>query len=437
MIRRALLPALALVLPTALAAQAPAQVPATVAKFTSGDITVILKPITANDVVAARLYLRGGSAALTAATAGIERFIGEASTHGTTKYDKDQFARSATVTGTNIGSGVDYDFTVFTVQAVRQHWNEAWDLFTQAALHPTFPQAELEQVRGQITDALARRRDNPDQHLQKLADSLLYAGHPYAVDPNGTAEVIARLTRDDLAQWHRRRFTKANLLLVVVGNVSRADLAAKVAAAFGALPARGGEAPAATGAVSSHPDLVAVQQALPTNYILGVHAAPGPSNPAYPALRVATRVLAERLFEEVRTKRNLTYAVSAGMGARVANRGNIYVTAVQPDTTLQVMQTEVRKLQQELVPAARLGQTINVFLTSYLMSQQTNMGQAGDLGLWELSGGGWANSATYLDRVRKVSPADVQSAARAYMKGYSFVLLGDTSKVNRGFVTTF
>lgn len=433
MTRRSLLPVLALALPAVLAAQAP---PA-VTRFTSGDITIIHKPITANDVVAVRLYLRGGSGALTPATAGIERFIGAAMTRGTAKYDKDAFARLATVTGTNIRSEVDYDFTAFTVQAVRQHWNEAWDLFTQAALHPTFPAAEVEQVRGQIRDALAQRRDNPDAYLQILADSVFYAGHPYALDPFGTTEVIGRLTREELAQWHARRFTKANLLLVVVGNVSRADIAAKVAAAFGGLPARGGEAPATTKPVASHPGLVTVQQKLPTNYILGVHGAPALSDPAYPALRVATRVLAERLFEEVRTKRNLTYAVSAGVNARAANRGAIYVTAVQPDTTLKVMQTEVRKLQQELVPAARLGQSINVFLTSYLMSQQNNMGQAADLGLWELSGGGWANSATYLDRVRKVTPADVQRAARTYMKGYSFVVLGDSSKVNRGFVTAF
>ena len=433
MIRRALLAAMVVAWPMALAAQGP---PA-VTKFTAGGVTVILKPITANDVVAARLYLRGGSGALTQATAGIERFIGDVSTRGTVKYDKDQFASIATATGTDIGSDVDYDFTVFRVQAVREHWNEAWDLFVQATLHPTFPANEVEQVRGQIRDALAQRFDDPDQHLQEVADSLLYVGHPYAVDPNGTRQSIERLTRDDLAQWHRRRFTKTNLLLVVVGNVSRADLAGKVAAAFSGLPASGGAAPKEARPILSRAGLTTIQQDLPTNYIVGVYAAPGPSSPSYPALRVATRVLAERLFEEVRTKRNLTYAVSAWMNARVANRGNIYVTAVQPDTTLKVMQTEVRKLQQELVPASRLGQTVNVFLTGYLMSQQTNMGQAADLGLWELAGGGWANGATYLNRVRAVTPADVQRAARTYMKGFQFVLLGDTTKVNRGFVTSF
>jgi zinc protease len=433
MTRRALLTAMVLGWPAAIAAQA---VPP-ITKFTSGGITVIHKPISANDVVAARLYLRGGAAALTPATAGIERFIGDVSTHGTAKYDKDQFANLATITGTNIGSGVDYDFTVFTVQAVRQHWNEAWDLFTQAALSPTFPQAEVEQVRAQIVDALAQRRDNPDNHLQEMADSILYAGHSYAVDPEGTEAAVGRLTRDDLVQWHRRRFTKANLLLVVVGNVSRADLDAKVAAAFGGLPATGGEAVPATPLSAGRANLATVRQELPTNYILGLYAAPGPSHPDYPALRVATRVLSERLFEEVRTKRNLSYAVFAGLGGRVANRGQIYVTAVQPDTTLKVMQAEVRRLQQDLVPVPRLGQTVNVFLTSHLMSQQSNMGQAADLGFWDLSGGGWANSRAYLDRLRAVTPAEVQRVARTYMKNFSFALIGDPAKLDHAFVATF
>lgn len=433
MTRRTLLTAMVLGWPAAIAAQATPPI----TKFTSGGITVIHKPISANDVVAARLYLRGGAAALTPATAGIERFIGDVSTHGTAKYDKDQFASLATITGTNIGSGVEYDFTVFTVQAVRQHWNEAWDLFTQAALSPTFPPDEVEQVRGQIVDALAQRRDSPDNHLQEMADSILYAGHSYAVDPEGTEAAVRGLTRDVLAQWHRRRFTKANLLLVVVGNVSRADIDAKVAAAFGSLPATGGEAVPAAPLGSARANLATVQQDLPTNYIIGLYAAPGPSHADYAALRVATRVLTERLFEEVRTKRNLSYAVAAGLGNRVANRGNIYVTAVQPDTTLKVMQTEVRRLQQDPVPASRLGQTVNVFLTAYLMSQQSNMGQAADLGLWELSGGGWANSRAFRDRLRAVTPADVQRVARTYMKNFSFALIGDPTKLDAAFATTF
>ena len=430
---RAIFPAAALL---ALAPAASAQTVIPVSKFTVSGITVIQKPVNANDVVAVRLYIKGGSAALTPATSGIERLIGEISTHGTQKYDKDQFANLATSTGTDIGSEADYDFTVISAQALRQNWNTAWDLFTQAALHPTFPADEVEQVEAQMLDALKQQSDLADPHLTELADSMLYAGHPYAVDPEGTVESVGKISRDALAQWHARRFTKANMLLVVVGNVPRADLEAKVTAAFAALPATGGEVAAVNPVTGGGRDLVIVPRDLPTTYVMGVYAAPALSSPDYPAFRVATRVLAERLFEEVRTKRNLTYAVSAGLSQRVANRGNLYVTAVQPDTTVKVMLSEVRKIKDELVPANRIGQAVNVFLTGYLMSQQANMGQGAELGTWELIGGGWENAPRFGARLRAVTPEEVQRTARQYLQNLRFVVIGDQSKINRGLFTS-
>jgi zinc protease len=410
---------------------APAAVSAEpVLKFLAGGIPVIYKHITANDVIAMQLYLEGGSAALTPATAGIEHLLGEAATHGTAKYSKDRFAALATSTGTNISATAGYDYTVLSAQAVRQNWDAAWDLFTQAALHPTFPADEVEQVRGQIVNELKQRADDPDSRLDLLADSVQYAGHSYAVDAEGTTTSIAKLTRDDLVRWHKRRLTKENLLLVVVGNVSREDVMRKVAAAFATLPAQGGAVAHATSLRSATPSVQTVKQELPTNYIMGVFAAPAPSHPDFPALRVAVRVLSDRLFEEVRTKRNLTYAVSAGLATRAANRGDLYVTAVNPDTTVKVIIAEVKRLQRDLVPAQLLGETINVFATQTWMGQQTNMGQASQLGLWEIQGGGWQNAARYVDRLRAVTPQQVQRAAQAYLRNVRFVVIGDPAKVS-------
>lgn len=430
--KRHLLAALLLTLPAA----ASGQTAIPVSKFVVSGITVIQKPVTANDVVAVRLYLKGGSAALTPATAGIERMVAEVATHGTEKYSRDQFADLATSTGTELGSQTDYDYTVFTAQAVRQNWNEAWDLFTQAALHPTFPADEVEQVQAQMLDALKQNHDLADPHLNELADSMLYAGHPYAVDPEGTVEAVSKFTRDDLAQWHKRRMTKANLLLVVVGNVPRADLVARVTAAFGSLPPTGGEASAAAPLTTTKRDLLVVSRQLPTNYIMAAYAAPGPVSPDFTAFRVATRILSERLFEEVRTKRNLTYAVAASMSTRAVNRGTLYVTATQPDTTIKVMLSEVRKIRDEAVPAGRLGQSVNVFLTAYLMSQQTNMGQGAELGHWELVGGAWENQGKFIARLRTVTPQDIQRVARQYFQNAVFVVIGDKAKIDRGLFTS-
>jgi zinc protease len=410
---------------------------AQVTKFDVAGIPVILKPITANDVVAVRLYLKGGSASLTPANAGVEAMMLAVSTRGTAKYNKDQFTGLSTETGTNIGSQATMDYSVLTMQGVRQNWEKAWDLFAEAALHPTFPAAEVQIVQGQMVDAAKRRADDPDEYLTYLADSLFYMGHPYSVVPTGSEASLTSITRDALAAWHKQRMTKENLLIVVVGNVSRTDVTNKIQSAFGSLPATGGKAVPVKAVASVTPELVVVERSLPTNYITGYYTAPSLTNPDYVAFRAATDLLQDRLFEEVRTKRNMTYAVAAGLETRAANRGRVYVTAVDPDTTVKVIYSTVKQLQTGALTAETVAETVNASLTAYLMGQETNMGQAAALGLWEISGGGWQNYEKFISSYKRVSPADIQRVAKQYMQHGRFVVIGDPKKVTRSVILTF
>lgn len=410
---------------------------ASTTKFDVSGISVIFKPVRANDVVAVRLYIRGGSGNLTPANAGIEDFMLETATHGTSMYDKDAFTAKLVETGTQISADAGHDFSTLALLGVRQHWNEAWDLFTQAALHPTFPTAEVELVRGQLLDAVKRIPDNPDSYLSYLADSGFYAGHPYGLRPRGTATSLASITREALADWHRQRLTKENLLIVVVGNVAREDLTHKISSTFGQLPPRGGSAASVRALTAITPEVLVVKRELPTNYITGLFSAPPVSDPDHAALRVGTDILSNRLFEEVRTKRNLSYAVWADLSGLAVNRGSVYVTAVEPDTTLKVILSEVRRLQREPIPATTLAENVNTFLTRFWIAQQSNMGQAQQLGFFEVVGGGWQNLNGFVDAVKRVKPADVQRVAIRYMQHARFTVIGDPTKINRALFTSF
>ncbi|CAN5862707.1 pitrilysin family protein [soil metagenome] len=421
--------ALSFAVPAAGAAQEEAGRPA-VSEFLVAGIPIVYKPIEANEVIAVRLYLRGGSANLTAQTAGIENFMTAAATRGTEKYTRDEFAALSAATGTAIGANANPDYTVISLQAVSEHWEEAWDLFTQAALHPTFPADEVELVRDQLVNQLKGRLDNPDAYLALLANEQFFAGHPYAIDPLGTVEAVEAIAPEDLARRHAERMTKENLLLVVVGNIPREDIERKVAAAFGHLPATGGASHPVPSIPPSGSRVQVTERELPTNYIRGQFASPDPSHPDFPAMQVATDILSDRFFEEVRTKRNLSYAAFAGLSQRRANYGLVYVTAVQPDTTLAVMLHEVERLKNEPISAERLAESVSVFLTQYWLAQETNMGQAATLGAYELVGGGWEKAAEFVEGVRNVEPADLQRVAETYMKDIQFVVIGNPATID-------
>ena len=52
-------------------------------------------------------------------------------------------------------------------------------------------------------------------------------------------------------------------------------------------------------------------------------------------------------------------------------------------------------------------------------------------------GGGWRRAGSFLDRVRAVTPADVQRIARRYLRNVRFVVIGDSSKVDRRLFMSF
>jgi zinc protease len=414
-----------------------AQTTPAIEDFTVDGIHVIHKPITANDVVAVQLFVRGGAAAISAANAGIEQLIVNSAPLGTSKYSKEQFSTLSTQTGAEIDGAASMEFTAMTLRAVRQNWDASWDLFAQAVAHPTFPEQEVALARGQLLNQVKQRTDDPDAYLNLLSDSVIFAGHPFAPDPRGTPESVGKLTASDLAQWHKRRFTRANMLLVVVGNVSRDDLVAKIRNSFGALPATGGSVAHPPALREQKPSVTIVERSLPTNYILGAYVAPPSTSRDAAAVRLATRLLDDRLFEEVRTKRNLSYAVSSYYRTGSVGRGALYVTATQPDTTIKVILAEVRRLQREPLSSERLQETRNEYVTNYWMNQETNLGQAAQLGAYELTAGGWRNALTIVDKMRAVTPADIQRVARQYLKNARFVVIGDPKKIDRKLFSSF
>ena len=118
------------------------------------------------------------------------------------------------------------------------------------------------------------------------------------------------------------------------------------------------------------------------------------------------------------------------------NSTSQHATAVEPDTTLKVMRTEVARLKTEPIPTKRFAETVNGFLTRYFLRQEANMDQAATLGAYELVGGGWRRADTFIGRVRAVAPADVQRVARKYLRDLRFAVVGDSTKIDRALFTS-
>ncbi len=407
-----------------------------VTEFEVNGLKVLVKSRPSSPTIAAGLFVRGGAQNLTATNAGIENMTLNAAAEGSKSFPRALLRKELSRTASSIGAGSNQDFSVMSLASTRQHFVRSWKVYADLVMNPAFAAEDVELVRERILTGLRGVNDTPEGSLASLESKVIYTGHPYSNDPSGTIENVTRFKADDLRAYHQRIMQTSQLLLVIVGDVDAAEMQKLVAETLGKLP-RGTYKAKPVAAISfTKPSVDVTQRSLQTNYVEGIFGAPSLSDPDYYAMRVAISILARRVFQEVRVKNNLSYAPGAEMNNMAANTANISVSAVEATRAVSLMLTEIRQMQTVPVDKTDILETGGFFLTTYYIKQETNAAQAAELATYELIGGGWRRSADFLERIRSVTPADVQRVSKTYLKNIRFVVLGDPTQIDRNLFTT-
>jgi predicted Zn-dependent peptidase len=408
---------------------------ALVSEFDVNGLKVLLKRREGSLTVATGLFIRGGASNINAQNAGIETLMLSAATEASTNFPRERMRSELSRMGTVIGSSSNNDYSVLSMATTRLHFDRSWQVFTDVALRPSFTKEDVALVQQRIVVSLSDDTDNPDVYLQKLQEKVAYAGHPYLNNTSGTPETVAKLTPEDLRLYHTKLMETSRLLLVIVGDLNPADVRARVTASFGKLPRGSYKAEAVPQLAFEKSSVEVTPRDLPTNYVQGLFTAPSLTSPDIYAMRVASSLLRDRVFEEVRVRRNLSYAPDAFLRTQAANVGGLYVTAVDANQSIRVMLSEIARLQNDPVGADDIHAVVAQYLTTYYLGQETNAAQAGELAQYELIGGGWRNSISFLERLTAVTPADIQRVAQKYMRNIRFVVLGNPRSVDLGVFT--
>jgi zinc protease len=405
--------------------------------FDVNGLRIILRRVTSNEVVAANLYLLGGTRQTGAAQAGLEPFLLEASERGTVGYPRELLREKMARLGSLIGVDADHDWTTFAMRSTTATFDSTWSIFADRVMRPVLDSGEVELLRGQLLSGVRQRRDSPDAQLEYLADSLAFEGHSYGIAPSGTETSLRRIALADLRRYRQEQMVTSRMLLVIVGDVDRARLERVVGATLATLP-KGSYAWTPPAPPPPRPSGVVIERReLPTNYLLGYFPGPSAASADYQPLRIATSVLSGRFFAEIRSKRNLSYAVHAPFVDRAIATGGVYVTTVDPRTTLALMREELRNLQEGWITPRGLDQLRQQFITEYFLDNETNADQANFLARAQLYRGDWRRAATFVDELRAVTPDDVRRVARQYLHDLRLAYIGDPSKLDQAVVRSF
>jgi zinc protease len=404
---------------------------ALVNEFEVNGLKVLVKRREGSLTVAAGLFIKGGSRNITVENAGIEALMLDAATEASELFPRARMRDEQSRMGTVISSSANYDYSVLALRCTRPNFDRSWQLFTDVVLRPTFSKDNVALVQERMVVSLRDDTDDPDTYLQRLQERVAYARHPYLNRVEGTAESVTRLTAEDLRQYHRKVLETSKLLLVIVGDLDVAKVRTLVTASFGKLP-RGTykSEPVPQLAFEKSSVEITPRSSLKTNYVQGLFTAPAPNSPDIYPMRIASSLLRDRVFQEVRAKRNLSYAPDAFLRNQGANIGGIYVTAVDANQSVQLMLDEIARLQKEPVSNDDIQSVVAQYLTSYYIGQETNAAQAGELAQYELIGGGWRNSVDFIEKLNAVTPADIQRVSQKYMRNIRFVVLGDPKSID-------
>jgi predicted Zn-dependent peptidase len=286
-------------------------------------------------------------------------------------------------------------------------------------------------MRAQAVANAKSSESDPDSHLRNLAMVHSFgADNDYGKITSGSVKSLEGLSLADLRNHYASVVGKKNVFLVVVGNIDSKDLKAKIEATLAKMP--DGNSPKVIKRTLITEDGHYIEERdIATNYIRGLMSAPRMNTPDGVPMLVAMNILGDRYFEELRTKRSLSYAPSAFYARSVVNNpyNVIYISTQDPKQSMQVMVDEINKIKKEGFEASELTNTKQSFLTYYYMELETSASQSNSLGMAELNGS-WEMDEDFTAKVNAITLNDLNRVFDTYTKAIKWTYLGKKADVD-------
>lgn len=416
---------LLIVLVISMATKVSAQSSPTTMSFTVDGIKVIFRP-TIKEVINIRVFFRGGVSNYGQSQAGIEKLaLATVSQGGTHKYPGFAFKDTAEYYQIDIGSAAYQDYGDIDVDCISKYFNKAWNLLTEAIMRPNFESNQVELLRAKLIAEAKQAAVRPDRHVVDLLAENAFAGTRYETNPDGTPETLASLTTSDLETYYQGILNKGQMFIVVAGNITRAELIAKVHASFSSLPAKDYHQPVLDEPVWNDHRVLAEQRRLPINYVAAIMNAPPMSSADYAPYQIGITVLSSVLFMNIRQQMHLSYDPGAELIIRRMPYSDMSLSTGDPKRAISEMVRSLHFVKAITISDLNLRHIVNNYILGYYLQQESSAAITGTLGTAEIFDA-WTTQEELPERLAKVTPQQVNDVLNKYINGLRWSYLGDT-----------
>jgi predicted Zn-dependent peptidase len=389
------------------------------------------------------LVVGSGSTADPSGKPGVANLVSAMLREGTTTRKSLEIADQTAFLGISLFPASSWESSTLTLHTPTAQLDSALALFADVALHPSFPANEFERIRKQRLTELLQLRDRGPAIANIAFPAIVYGtAHPYGIPSIGTEASVKSLTTADLQAYYQNSFKPNNATLIVVGDVTPAQIEQKINDLFGNwqrtdVPQLSyGEPPKAT---TTTIYLIDKPGAAQSSFRIGAVGVPR-STSDYFALTVMNTILGgsftSRLNQNLREARGYTYGAGSEFEMRRAAGPFLAyaeIVTAKSDSALIEFMKELNGIRQA-VPAAELSRAKRYLQLQLPGNFETTQEIAAALVPVALYGLPLDYYNNYVQSIEGVTQADVARVAQQYINpgSLAIVIVGDRKTIEAG-----
>ena len=403
-------------------------------------LTVLLVESHRLPIVAGTLVLRSGSAQDPQDLPGLAGYTSSMLDEGTQKRDALAIANELHGLGASLSTGASVDGSTIGCRSLKATAGATMSILSDVALHPTFPEKDVERLRDDRVTTLLQQRDSPNQTASRIMWNCLYGPtHPYGHITLGTAEALKKISRSDMLRFYQAYFTPQNAALVLVGDVNEAEAKKLAMDALGSWTGPPTETPRPPqGTMISSRVVIVDKPGMPQTALRVVQLGLMRSDPDFERFNLANTILgglfSSRINMNLREAHGYTYGAFSALSENRGQGPFLIGTSVRTDVTgasIDEIFKEVRSMVEKPVTDDELKMAKESTVRTLPAQFQTTGGTAGTIATLYLYDLPPDYYQTLPGRIASITAPDVQAVSKRYLVPDRMLVIavGDRSKI--------
>jgi predicted Zn-dependent peptidase len=362
------------------------------------------------------VWLTRGSRHESAERGGIAHFVEHMLFKGTTTRSAEDIAQAIDSIGGQLDAFTAKEYASYYIKVLDEHLPLALDILSDVVLNPAFSPDDVEREKKVVVEEIKMVEDTPDDLVHELFTQSFWENHPLGRPILGTRDTVESFSAKLLQQYFRNAYTPGNLIISAVGNLEHARVRDLVVEKFGALTAQGDDV--GEEAPSVEPKILIRNKELEQSHVcLGASSYAQNHDDRYASYVLNTLLggsMSSRLFQNVREKRGLAYAVFSGLSAyRDAGSFTIYAGCSNEAVgeVVDLVVQELRGVREVPVGETELRRAKDHLKGSLMLSLENTASRMSHLARQEIYFERHFGLDETLEGIEHVTPADVQRVA--------------------------